>query len=99
MQGIVKLQLATGPPPSSLKSGPPTFKLVPVFAFAMIDEDKFGNGIGWDADGILLSLLGKYSFDERRRQMGIGIDDVFLFSSNVTKFVPRFMADGMGLGK
>eukprot|EP00804_Cyclotella_cryptica_P024187 CCRYP_019492-RA/>CCRYP_019492-RA protein AED:0.32 eAED:0.32 QI:0/-1/0/1/-1/1/1/0/86 len=31
--------------------------------------------------------------------MGIGIDDVFLFSSNVTKFVPRFMADGMGLGK
>eukprot|EP00804_Cyclotella_cryptica_P024661 CCRYP_001647-RA/>CCRYP_001647-RA protein AED:0.05 eAED:0.05 QI:0/-1/0/1/-1/1/1/0/120 len=65
----------------------------------MIDEDKFGNGIGWDANGILLSLLGKYSFDERRRQMGIGIDDVFLFSSNVTKFVPRFMADGMGLGK
>ncbi|KAL3798959.1 hypothetical protein HJC23_005098 [Cyclotella cryptica] len=98
MQGIVKLQLASGPPPSSSKSGPPTFKPVPIFAFAMIDEDKFGNGIGWDADGILLLLLGKYSFDERRRQMGIRIDDVFLFSSNVTKFVPRFMADGMGLG-
>ena len=31
--------------------------------------------------------------------MGIGIDSVFVFSWNVTKFVPLFMADGMGLGK
>ncbi|KAL3780230.1 hypothetical protein HJC23_013522 [Cyclotella cryptica] len=58
MQGIVKLRRATGPPPSSSNSGPPTFKPVPIFAFAMIDEDKFGNGIGWDADGILLCCWG-----------------------------------------
>ncbi len=31
--------------------------------------------------------------------MGIGIDSVFVFSWNVTKFVSLFMADGMGLGK
>ncbi|KAL7489306.1 hypothetical protein ACHAW6_014898 [Cyclotella cf. meneghiniana] len=95
-KGSWKLQLATGPPSSKSR---PTFKPVPIFAFAMIDDENFGNGIGWNQDGILLSLLGNHSFDERRRQMGIGIDHVFLFSSNVTQFVPRFVAEGMGLGK
>ncbi|KAL3804849.1 hypothetical protein HJC23_006621 [Cyclotella cryptica] len=45
-RGSWKLQLATSPPPSLWESGPPTFKPVPIFAFAMIDEDKLGNGIG-----------------------------------------------------
>ena len=31
--------------------------------------------------------------------MGIGIDNVYLFSSNITEFVPRCMAEGVGLGK
>lgn len=95
-KGSWKLQLATGPPSSKQQ---PTFKQVPIFAFAMIDEHNFGNGIGFNEDKIILSLRGNHYFNEKKRQMGIGIDDMFLFSSNVSKFLPSFITDGMGLGK
>jgi hypothetical protein len=31
--------------------------------------------------------------------MGIGIEDMFLFSNKVTQFVPEFISNGMGLKK
>ena len=95
-KGSWKLQLATGPPSSKQQ---PTFKAVPIFAFAMIDDNNFGNGVGFNQDSIILSLLGNHHFDEKKRQMGIGIDDMYLFSSPVTGFLPNFITDGMGLGK
>lgn len=91
--GSWKLQLATG-------GGRYTkFKPVPIFAYAMIDDKCFGNGVGLNQDTIILSLLGPHHFNTKRRQMGIGIDDMFLFSNDITKFVPDSMAGGMGLGK
>jgi hypothetical protein len=95
-KGSWKLQLATGPPSSKQQ---PTFKNVPLFAFAIIDERKFGNGVGFSQDNIILSLLGNHYFNEKKRQMGIGIDDMYLFSSKVTGFLPSFITSGMGLGK
>ena len=95
-KGSWKLQLATGPPSSKQQ---PKFKPVPIFAFAVIDEENFGNGIGFNGDNIILSLLGKHYFNKKKRQMGIGIDDIYIFSSNVSQFLPNFIADGMGLGK
>lgn len=94
--GSWKLQLATGPPKPRED---PTFKSVPIFAYAMIDEQHFGNGVGFNRDNIILSLLGDHYFNAKRRQMGIGISDMFLFSNKITQFVPTFMADGMGLGR
>mmetsp|Transcript_21633 Transcript_21633/g.31983 ORF Transcript_21633/g.31983 Transcript_21633/m.31983 type:complete len:241 (-) Transcript_21633:191-913(-) len=91
--GSWKLQLATG-------GGKFTaFKPVPIFAFAMIDEENFGNGIGWNEQNIILSLLGPHDFNEKRRQMLISIDNFCLFGSSVTNFVPGFLAKGIGLGK
>lgn len=95
-KGSWKLQLATGPP--SLKQQP-TFKPVPIFAYAMIDEYKFGNGIGFNEENIVLSLLGNHYFNEKKRQMGIGIDQIYLFSKEVTGFLPNFVTDSIGLGK
>jgi hypothetical protein len=95
-KGSWKLQLATGPPSSKEQ---PTFKSVPIFAYAMIDERNFGNGVGLNQDLIILSLLGNHYFNEKKRQMGIGIDDMYLFSSKVTNFLPGFITYGMGLGK
>lgn len=91
--GSWKLQLATGGGKYT------TFKPVPLFAFAMIDDINFGNGVGWNPDNVILSLLGPHSFRTQRRQMIISIDDIFLFSSKVSKFVPDFIGAGMGLGK
>jgi len=91
--GSWKLQLATGGGRSN------TFKPVPIFAYAMIDDKCFGNGVGINQDTIILSLLGPHHFNAKRRQMGIGIDELFLFSNEITQFVPDFMAEGMGLGK
>lgn len=71
---------------------------VPV-SLAMIDEQKFGNGVGFNEDNIILSLLGNHYFNDKKRSMGIGIDDMFLFSSRVTGFLPSFITNGMGLGK
>ena len=76
-----------------------TFKPVPVFAFAMVDEVNFGNGVGFGESNIVLSLLGPHSFNVKRRQMVIAIDDLYLFGAKVTNKVPRFIGDGMGLGK
>ena len=95
-KGSWRLSLATGPPSSKQQ---PKFKSVPVFAYAMIDEKNFGNGVGFNQDKIILSLLGNHYFNEKKRQMGIGIDDMYLFSSKVTDFLPNFITDGMGLGK
>ena len=91
--GSWKLTLATGGGRST------TFKPVPIFAFAMIDDRCFGNGVGVNGDTIILSLLGPHYFNAKRRQMSIGIENVFLFSIEVTQYVPGFMAEGMGLGK
>lgn len=91
--GSWKLQLATGGGRST------TFKPVPIFAYAMIDEKCFGNGVGFNQDNIILSLLGPHYFNVKRRSMGLGIEDMFLFSNKSTQFLPGFMADGMGLGK
>ncbi|KAL9185395.1 hypothetical protein ACHAXT_003172 [Thalassiosira profunda] len=91
--GSWKLQLATG-------GGKFTaFKPVPIFAYAMIDDKCFGNGVGFNEGSIILSLLGPHYFNAKRRQMGIGIEEMYLFSNEVTSFVPGFMKDGMGLGK
>ncbi|KAL3786454.1 hypothetical protein ACHAW5_008232 [Stephanodiscus triporus] len=65
----------------------------------MIDDRFFGNGVGLSEDTIILSLLGPHYFNAKRRQMGIGIEDVFLFSNKVTQYIPGFVAEGMGLGK
>lgn len=96
--GSWKLQMATG-------GGKYTkFKSVPIFAFAMIDDNNFGNGIGLlnnngENSIILLSLLGPHDFNTKRRQMVIYIDDVFLFGNKVTSNIPSFIGNGMGLGK
>lgn len=94
--GSWKLQLATGPP---ARGGTTPFKAVPIFAYAMLDEKNFGNGVGLNQDTIILSLLGPHYFNTKRRVMGIGIEDMFLFSNKVTQFVPDFISDGMGLKK
>jgi len=94
--GSWKLQLATGTPAGG---GTTPFKAVPIFAYAMIDENNFGNGVGLNQDTIILSLLGPHYFNTKRRVMGIGIEDMFLFSNKVTQFVPTFISDGMGLKK
>ena len=94
--GSWKLQLATGPP---ARGGVTPFKTVPIFAYAMIDENNFGNGVGFNQDTIILSLLGPHYFNTKRRVMGIGIEDMFLFSNKVTQFVPEFISKGMGLKK
>jgi len=94
--GSWKLQLATGPP---ARGGTTPFKTVPIFAYAMIDENNFGNGVGINQDTIILSLLGPHYFNTKRRVMGIGIEDMFLFSNKVTQFLPEFISGGMGLKK
>lgn len=91
--GSWKLQMATGGGRYT------TFKPVPIFAYAMIDDQCFGNGVGLNQDNIILSLLGPHYFHAKRRQMGIGIDRLYLFSNEVTEFVPGFISNGMGLGK
>jgi len=91
--GSWKLVLATGGGNSK------TFKPVPIFAFAMLDEKNFGNGVGINENTILLSLLGPHELITKRRMMMINIDDVFLASRRVTDNVPNFIGDGMGLGK
>jgi hypothetical protein len=91
--GSWQLQLATG-------GGKYTsFKPAPIFAFAMLDEKNFGNGVGWSQDGIILSLLGPHVFNTKQRRMFISIDDMFLGGFKVSKFVPGFIKEGMGLGK
>lgn len=91
--GSWKLVLATGGGKYTV------FKPVPIFAFAMLDEKNFGNGVGLNEDIVLLSLLGPHDLVTKRRQMMINIDDVFLGSRRVTDNVPAFIGDGMGLGK
>mmetsp|Transcript_36325 Transcript_36325/g.54220 ORF Transcript_36325/g.54220 Transcript_36325/m.54220 type:complete len:227 (-) Transcript_36325:463-1143(-) len=91
--GSWKLQLATG-------GGKFTaFKPVPIFAFAMIDDRNFGNGVGLNEGMVLLSLLGPHVYNTQRRQMVITIDDLFLGANRATEYVPGFIKDGMGLGK
>jgi hypothetical protein len=91
--GSWKLQLATGGGKST------SFRKVPIFAFAMIDEHNFGNGVGWNQDSIILSLLGPHFFNAQRRQMVITIDDMYLWGNNLSALVPGFIRNGMGLGK
>ena len=91
--GSWKLQLATGG--GKFK----TFKPIPIFAFAMIDEQTFGNGVGWNEHFILLSLRGPHIFRDKIRQMIITIQDMYLGGSCVTQWLPGFIKDGMGLGK
>ncbi|VEU35537.1 unnamed protein product [Pseudo-nitzschia multistriata] len=91
--GSWKLVLATGGGRQT------TFKPVPVFAFAMLDETTFGNGVGLNEHRVLLSLRGRHELLTRRRQMVIGIDDVFLGSKRVTGSLPGFAGRALGLGK
>jgi len=94
--GSWKLQLATGG--GKFK----TFKPVPIFAFAVIDEQNFGNGIGLgSSQTILLSLRGPHEFSAPKRQMILGIDDVFLWKGQfkMTESLPAFVKEKMGLGK
>mmetsp|Transcript_25173 Transcript_25173/g.51916 ORF Transcript_25173/g.51916 Transcript_25173/m.51916 type:complete len:253 (-) Transcript_25173:77-835(-) len=91
--GSWKLQMATGG--GRFK----TFKPVPIFAYAMIDEKNFGNGIGFNQDNIVLSLLGPHYFNDKTRSMGIGIHDMFIFSKKVTHLLPSFIYDRIGLNK
>mmetsp|Transcript_5540 Transcript_5540/g.13184 ORF Transcript_5540/g.13184 Transcript_5540/m.13184 type:complete len:242 (-) Transcript_5540:1733-2458(-) len=91
--GSWKLVLATGGGRSF------TFKPVPIFAFAVLDEENFGNGVGINENIILLSLLGPHELITKRRQMMINIDDIFLASNRVTENMPGFIGNGIGLGK
>jgi len=91
--GSWKLQFATGGGKYT------TFKKVPIFAYAMIDEINFGNGVGFNEDRIILSLLGPHIFTPQRRQMVITIDNLSLFSKNVTSSIPAGIKDGIGIGK
>jgi hypothetical protein len=91
--GSWKLVFATGGGKSK------TFKPLPIFAFAMLDEENFGNGVGINENMILLSLLGPHELITKRRMMMINIDDVFLASKKVTDNVPKFLGEGIGLGK
>lgn len=101
--GSWQLQLATGGGKFT------SFKPIPnpLFVFAMIDETDFGNGVGLNlfgrrgSDSILLALRGPHDFLAKRRQMIIGIDDMFLWGGafRVTESLPGFMKEGMGLGK
>ena len=91
--GSWKLVLATGGGKYT------TFKPVPIFAYARIDESTFGNGVGLNENVIFLSLLGPHVFEARRRQMQICIDDIFLFSRNVTNMMPDFLTDKIDLKK
>jgi len=91
--GSWRLQLATGGGKYT------TFKKVPIFAFAMIDDKNFGNGVGWNQDSIILSLLGPHFFNTQRRQMVITIDDMYLRRIQGNK-VCAFLCEGWhGLGK
>mmetsp|Transcript_7101 Transcript_7101/g.9382 ORF Transcript_7101/g.9382 Transcript_7101/m.9382 type:complete len:216 (-) Transcript_7101:689-1336(-) len=91
--GSWKLQLATG-------GGRFTeFKPVPIFVFAMLDETNFGNGVGFNKNNLILSLLGPHELITQRRQMVINVDDIFLFANKVTDNTPNFIKNGMGLGK
>mmetsp|Transcript_2799 Transcript_2799/g.3760 ORF Transcript_2799/g.3760 Transcript_2799/m.3760 type:complete len:279 (-) Transcript_2799:86-922(-) len=94
-RGSWKLQLATGGGKFRI------FKSVPIFAFAMIDETNFGNGVGWNENSIWLSLLGPHFFNTARRQMVITIDDAFLLGGviKLSNSLPGFVKEGMGLGK
>lgn len=91
--GSWKLVFATGGGESK------KFKPLPIFAFAMLDEKNFGNGVGINENIILLSLLGPHELITKRRMMMINIDDLFLASRRVTEGVPNFIGDGIGLGK
>ena len=91
--GSWKLVLATGGGRSF------AFKPVPIFAFAMLDEQNFGNGVGINENNILLSLLGPHELVTKRRQMIINIDDIFLGSKRVTDNTPNFIGESIGLGK
>jgi hypothetical protein len=91
--GSWKLQLATGGGRFT------TFQPVPIFAYAMIDEINFGNGVGFNENIILLSLLGPHGFKAKTRQMVITIRDLYLCSKPVTESVPGFIKNGMGLGR
>lgn len=92
--GSWKLQLATGGGKNT------SFKPVPIFAFAMIDEMNFGNGVGFNENNIILSLLGPHIFNEKQRRMFIVIDDMYVLGGRkVTEFLPSFFKEGMGLGK
>ena len=92
-KGSWKLQLATG-------GGKFTaFKSVPIFAFAMIDEENFGNGVGLNNEFIMLSLLGPHVFNASIRQMVINVDELFLFSKNITGSLPSFVSNAIGLRK
>lgn len=90
--GSWKLQLATGGGKFF------TFKPVPIFAFAYLDDENFGNGVGVNQDFILLSLLGPHEYNTKRRQMVINIDDMFIFGNQITDIVPKFIQNGIGLG-
>ncbi len=90
--GSWKLVLATGGGKFT------TFKEVPIFAFAMVDEKNFGNGVGFNENSIILSLLGPHIFNNKK-QMTICIDDIHIAGKKVTSFVPDFMKDGIGVGK
>ena len=77
-----------------------SFKNIPIFAFAMIDDTNFGNGVGLTSNLIALSLLGPHIFSTEKRQMVITIDDAYVFGGNkVTSLLPDFVKEGMGLGK
>lgn len=93
-KGSWKLQFATG---GGKKR---SFKSLPIFAFAMIDDVNFGNGVGINSNLIGLSLLGPHIFSTEKRQMVITIDDAYVFGGNkVTSLLPDFVKEGMGLGK
>lgn len=91
--GSWKLQLATGGGKYT------TFKSVPIFAFAMVDQDNFGNGVGLNENTIFLSLLGPHMFTAKRRQMIINVDEMYLLGNNVSASLPNFIKSAIGLGK
>ena len=92
--GSFELVLSTGktqdfhPPPRFLP-----------FSYAMINEQHFGNGVGWDANHIWISMLQKHYYNPVQRQMVVMLRDIYLGGQRVTHRVPAWIRDQLHVGK
>ena len=95
-QGCWKLVLSTG----NAKTRAfhlPTYWLP--FSFCMIAGDYFGNGFGWNADHIWVSVLQKHYFHPRIRQMVVTVLDIYVGGHKVTDKVPQFLKRAINVGQ
>lgn len=72
--GSFQLVLSTGNAKTRAFSKP---KYLVPFSFAMIDDEHFGNGFGWNADHVWVSVLQKHYFSPKIRQMVVCVQDIY----------------------